>query len=303
MYCDPERVGSLAVSREALLAADGRTLFKMLLATTLFQRRQDQQIFRILRGLDRTAAAEMGSSKNLLRLVDKSPCPHMRTNEALQRACDLSKTPETREGVCTANPEVACHMKRHTVHLKRYGHFGKVPTSLALMLREEGVRDLVGLRGLVFARTADPRERADLLETALCAAWRVSQKIGCMFLSAISNPDLSPGLAPWSDGLDWSRYVVVDSNVDLFLRAIRYRGSWSYDGRRDFIRELARHIDLSQIIASLRSFNPRILQQAMYVFMSRVNRKALSADCVHVGATACRSCPRPVSRLCPLRRY
>ena len=28
-------------------------------------------------------------------------------------------------GACSANPDTACHLKRHTVLLKRYGHFGK----------------------------------------------------------------------------------------------------------------------------------------------------------------------------------
>lgn len=50
-----------------------------------------------------------------------------------------------------------------------------------------------------------------------------------MFLSAISNPDLSPGLSPWPGDLDWTYYVVIDSNVDLFLASIRYRGGASYD--------------------------------------------------------------------------
>lgn len=50
-----------------------------------------------------------------------------------------------------------------------------------------------------------------------------------MFLSMVTNPDLSPGMTSWRDGLDWTYYVVVDSNVDLFLASIGYRGGKSYD--------------------------------------------------------------------------
>ena len=55
------------------------------------------------------------------------------------------------------------------------------------------------------------------LERELSRAWRVNQKIASMFLSMVTNPDLSRGVAPWTRGIDWTYYVVVDSNVDLFL--------------------------------------------------------------------------------------
>jgi hypothetical protein len=193
-------------------------------------------------------------------------------------------------------------MKRHTVLLKRYGHFGKVPTSMALVLREAAARDLPSLRSNVFRRVESPADRAAELEAALCRAWRINQKIASMFLSAVSNPDLSPGLAPWSTGADWTRYVVVDSNVDLFLQSIRYAGGSSYDARRSFICALARAIDLSSFGDGLHAYNPRMVQQAMYVFMSRSNRIAMSRDCSRLGAAACRACPRLLSTRCPLRQ-
>lgn len=300
MFCDPSRVGSFAVERRAVRAGDGRALFRLLVATSMFQRRQDVQILRILQGMGAADAAEISDAGRLLALVDNGECAHMRTTRSLAEACDLDKDPSTRKGCCEANPSVPCHMKRHTVLLKRYGHFGKVPTSIALMVRESGARDLPDLRRLVMKRERDPLVRAKALEHELSRAWRVNQKIASMFLSLITNPDLSRGLAPWSRGIDWTYYVVVDSNVDLFLASVGYRGAGTYDSRREFVRALARKIDLSTLAPDVQPFNPRLVQQAMYLFMSEANRRAASADCMHAGASACRACPRALERRCPV---
>lgn len=299
MFCDPARVGSFAVDRRALRDGDGRALFRLLVATAMFQRRQDVQILRILQGIDASDASEISDAERLLALVDDGGCAHMRTTQALAAMCDLDKEPRTRVGCCGANPSVACHLKRHTVLLKRYGHFGKVPTSIALMVRESGAKDLAELRRLVMKRERDPLARAQALEQELSRAWRVNQKIASMFLSMITNPDLSRGMAPWTRGIDWTYYVVVDSNVDLFLASIGYNGLGTYDARRDFIRELARGIDLSEFDGALQSYNPRLVQQAMYLFMSTTNRRAAAADCMHMAPSACATCPRVLRRRCP----
>ncbi|MCC6644555.1 MAG: hypothetical protein IT374_03160 [Polyangiaceae bacterium] len=224
----------------------------------------------------------------------------MRSTEALAEECDLAKDPRTRLGRCRANPSAACHLKRHTVLLKRYGHFGKVPTSLALMVREAGALDLPAVRRSVLRQEKDPAARARALEVTLSRAWRVSQKIASMFLSAVSNPDLSAGAAPWSRGVDWTYFVVIDSNVDLFLASVGYRGARSYDARREFVRALAREIDLRELDGRLHPFNPRLVQQAMYLFMSAANRRALATDCMHVGREACSGCPSALKRRCPV---
>lgn len=127
----------------------------------------------------------------------------------------------------------------------------------------------------------------------------MNQKIASMFLSMITNPDLSRGMAPWTRGIDWTHYVVVDSNVDLFLASIGYNGLGTYDARRDFIRELARGIDLTEFDGPLQSYNPRLVQQAMYLFMSTTNRRAAAADCMHMAPSACATCPRVLCRRCP----
>jgi len=223
----------------------------------------------------------------------------MRTTMALVERCDLAKDPRTRLGCCNANAQVACHLKRHTVLLKRYGHFGKVPTSIALMVREAGVKDLSALRRKVIATERDPLLRAQALEGELSRAWRVNQKIASMFLSMVTNPDLSRDLAPWSRGLDWTYYVVVDSNVDLFLTSISYDGIGTYDARRDFVRAIAREIDLSEFDSTLHAFNPRLVQQAMYLFMSTANRRVAEGDCIQLAPSACAACPRALRTRCP----
>jgi hypothetical protein len=193
---------------------------------------------------------------------------------------------------------VVCHLKRHTVLLRRYGHFGKVPTSAALSLRELGVPGVAALRRGIWARTTEPIERAILLEQALSRSWRVSEKIAAMYLSALTVPGLSGRRPIWS-GVDYNRYVVIDSNTDLFLAAIGYGGAKTYAARREFIVGLT--VKLARADAPLASLGPRIVQQAMYTFMSRTNRRANTGDCMH-RPWACGRCPRGLRTLCPVRR-
>src|SRR5438045_3205654 len=69
-FCDPARVGAFAVERRALRAGDGGALFRLLAATSMFQRRQDVQILRILRGIGGRDA----DAGKFLRLVDRCEC-------------------------------------------------------------------------------------------------------------------------------------------------------------------------------------------------------------------------------------
>jgi len=301
MFCDPSKVGAFAVDRGALRRGEPGALFRLLVATSMFQRRQDVQILRILQGIGADDARELTDARRLVALVEEGGCPHMQTTIDLANECDLDKDPKTQQGCCGANPTLACHMKRHTVLLKRYGHFGKVPTSIALMVKESGAEDLAALRRLVMKRERDPLTRAHAIARELSRAWRVNQKIASMFLSMITNPDLSRDLAPWSRGIDWSFYVVVDSNVDLFLASIGYKGAGTYDARRDFIRDLARSIDLTEFDGKLQAYNPRLVQQAMYLFMSVANRRAAEGDCMHLAPALCATCPRAVRSRCPAR--
>lgn len=300
VFCDPKRVGAFAVPREALVAHDGEALFRLLIAIAMFQRRQDKQITAILRSMTPDEASELSSLDRLLALVDHGSCDLLRTTEFIRERCDLTKQATTKLGVCAENPHAECHLKRHTVLMRRYGHFGKVPTSAALVVRESGAIDLAAMLSAVRAGARTRSGRARALVDALARTWRVSEKIAAMFLSTICNPDLTPGVPEWKD-VDWRHFVVIDSNVDLFLGALDYRGPRSYEARRAFLRALSSRIDLAAMRRGLRRDNPRIVQQAMYLFMSVSNRRAMPGDCMHLGANACASCPRPLSRICPAR--
>ena len=302
MFLDRDRVGAFAVDRDALERGDDGALFRLLIATTMFQRRQDVQILRILRGMRPADVAEVTDARTLLRLVEQGGCARMRTNAELIADCDLAKDPRTRLGCCAFAPTRPCHLKRHTVALKRYGHFGKVPTSAALALREAGVDGLSALYRLVLSSVRSPQERARILEERLSVIWRVSSKIACMFLSALTNPDLCEWAPPWTRGIDWTHFVVIDSNVDAFLASIGYRGRGTYEARRVFLQAVAREIDLSALDRRLHRYNPRLVQQALYLFMSATNRRSLSQDCSREGVRACRACPRSLRTRCALRQ-
>lgn len=296
MFTNPAMVGHFAVSRGELRAGEPRALFRLLVAISLFQKRQDQQILRVLRSLSAADVDDLTDADTLLRWSATSACRHLSSTDALRERCDLTKHPVTKRGMCGAGTTIECHLKRHTEKLKRYGHFGKVPTSAALAVREAGARDLATLYATVCELNPDAMERAELLEQALMRAWRISRKIAAMYLSLVANPDLDRVTAPWT-ALDWTRFVVIDSNTDLFLSAISYRGAWTYDARLAFIQRLAREIDLSALAPAMHPYNPRIVQQAAYAFMGASNRRANPDDCMHGGS--CEGCE--LVRRCPCR--
>ena len=298
MFCDPARVGYFAADPAALAAGEGAALFRLLVTMTMFQRRSDAQIMRVLRGIDRADALELTDAARLLELAAQAGCEHLASTQAIKDGCDLAKDRETKLGVCGQRPGLSCHLKRHTVLLRRYGHFGKVPTSAALMVRDSGAADLAALKTSVWSSVDDPLERALALERALCKTWRVSEKIAAMFLSAVTDPDLSGALAPWREGVDSTRFVVVDSNVDLYLKAVGYRGAWTYSARRSFVQRLAQGVELDELRAGLSRYNPRLVQQALYMFMSLSNRRENDGDCSYEGVAACGACQPELSAIC-----
>jgi hypothetical protein len=298
MFCDPSRVGPFAVDASAVAAGDAGALHRLLAATVMFQRRQDKQITAILRGISKADADEICDPARLVALAEGCGCPHAGTLDGLIGRCDLRK--EAGRGTCGKSPATACAAKRHTVLLKRYGHFGKVPTSLALAVREAGARDLPHLREIALRSASGPEDAALRLELALTSAWRVSDKISAMYLSMLTNPDLAPGLAPWTDGIDWTRFVAVDSNVDLFLAVLGYAGPKTYAARRTFVSSLAARIDLASCVAGMRSYNPRIVQQAAFMFMSDSNRRDSGRDCSLDSSATCVACHPGVRAACRL---
>ncbi|MCA9626629.1 MAG: hypothetical protein KC766_03135 [Myxococcales bacterium] len=302
MYYDRQRVGHLAVTPADLGQGSPAALFKVLIATAMFQRLRDALVMRLLRELPARTAREIGSMHRLAALSEASSCPHLKSNEALLTSCDLSKHPETKRGTCGEYPELPCHLKKHTEALRRYGHFGKVPTSAALALRDGGQRSLPQLYERTVASSHSAKEAAVALERALSRSWRVSQKIASMFLSAVANPDLGDSNAPWSAGVDWNHFVVIDSNVALYLETVGYQGARTYDARREFVQALASRIDLETMLPGLCSTNARLVQQALYLFMSQSNRKSLPYDCCQRQEWACPTCPSELRIMCSLRK-
>jgi hypothetical protein len=299
MFCRRDRVGYFAVDRSALAKGESEALFRLLVTMTMFQRRSDAQIMRVLRGIEHDDAGEMTNARRLFALADGG-CEYAQSLDALLDQCDLGKSPDTKRGTCGQHPSVACHLKRHTELLKRYGHFGKVPTSAALTLRAFGAADLSDLRTRVWNLYSDPHARAVALEEALSRSWRISNKIAAMYLSAVTNRDLSGDLAPWADGVDADHFVVIDSNVDLFLNSVGYTGPMTYRARRAFVQALAARIHLDEMHQGLSRYNPRIVQQALYMFMSESNRRDALVDCCHRSPSSCKSCPRTLATNCSL---
>jgi hypothetical protein len=296
-FCTPSAVGSFAANRDALESGEDSELFKLLVTVAMFQRLRDTLVMKILRGISKSDAQTLTSVEALLKLSRDSSCTHAMTNDALLQLCSLSKD-ASGNGRCFAEPFLACHLKKHTELLKRYGHFGKMPTSAALIVAKRG-GGMGTVRDEVLASSRDPLERARLLSSRLSEIWRISDKISAMYLSLLCAPSMGLTKPPWEDGIDWTWFVVVDRNVDRFLETIGYQGNKTYDARRGFVRVIAEALDLRAIEPSWPSFHPRLVQQAMYLFMSESNRKAALTDCVH--HQSCAQCLPLLSHRCPIR--
>ena len=276
MFCNSAIVGHFAVEKDQIASGEPTALFKLLTTVVMFQRLRDSHVLGILRKISLEDTLELTSMDKLIYQAKACVCARPKTNQGLIQLCDLSKDDVTKRGVCSVAPDYACYLKRHTELLRRYGHFGKVPTSAALVISEFG--DLNQLREKVFAKSSDLHERAMLLEQALSKAWRISHKIAAMYLSILTVPNLGLDIAPWSHGIDWRHFVVIDGNVDAFLNNIKYSGSHTYAARRAFVQKLAKGVNLSTYNPALVDYNPRLVQQAMYIYMSKSNRMANPAD-------------------------
>lgn len=301
MFFDRDLVGEFAVSPTEFEAGEPQALARMLVAVSLFQRLRDQLVLRILRGASSSHVDELTALDRLAKSAESAECSARRDLESLRSKCDLTKDAEGR-GVCSRQRRGSCTLHQHTQILKRYGHFGKVPTSLALALAAYGASTLSELYQMTLASHRTRASRAEALEQTLCAAWRVNKKIATMFLSLVATPGLSRRTPPWRAGVAWERFVVVDSNLDEYLRGVGYSGSSSYDSRRSFIIALAARIDLRQYSWQLQRFNPRVVQQAIFAFTGRSNRRANESDCSYSEPPSCRACPRVLSSRCPVRR-
>lgn len=217
MYTDPGRVGAFAVELGDVSAGEPRAPYKVLFATVMFQAMRDVLVQRILRRIPASIVDELTDPARVRARADEVACPKLR-GLAVLRECTLTKDPVTKAGTCSVAPELACSLKDYTRTLGRYGHFGKVPLSLVCVLHEASAVDLPELYAIAI-KGRDRAAAAAWLRRTLATCWRIHDKIACMFLSVVSNPDVLPG-APWAAGLDWTTFVVVNTNVDHFLHAV-----------------------------------------------------------------------------------
>ncbi|MFP2925234.1 hypothetical protein ACLESO_08450 [Pyxidicoccus sp. 3LG] len=299
MFCSQERLGKFALEPTALRRGDAAALFQLLVGTVLFQRQRDLQVLRILRGLSASDIRDLTDVPQLVTHALNNSCEQTHSAAALHACCDVRKDAEGR-GTCGQRPGAACDLKRHAELLRRYGDFGKVPTSAALLLHEAGQPSMAALFEQICRTHRTRRARAVALEDTLLRVWRISYKLANMYLSALANPDLNPD-GPWAGQLDWTYFVVVDSNVDRFLASVKYEGAADYGARREFLQTLARGIDLRAFRRTLHAYNPRLVQQALYLFMSASNRRESGADCSRASTLACGKCPRPLAMRCQVR--
>ncbi len=298
-FTDAGRVGHFAVEAAQIEAGEPVALFKLLITVAMFQRLRDATVLQILRGISAADVHELTSLSVLRGLTAACACVFGQTNEGIKKGCDLTKDSGSK-GTCGVAPALPCHLKRHTELLRRYGHFGKVPSSMALGLTEAGFDNLGVLYERVRANGASPDCRAIALEGALCEGWRVGDKLSAMFLSLVAAPGMGFARAPWQAGVAWERYVVVDRNVDLFLASIGYAGPGTYEARRGFVQALARGVDFSALVPGLPAWHPRLVQQALYMFMSRSNRRLAGRDCGRQVPVACGKCPSELVARCPV---
>ena len=204
------------------------------------------------------------------------------------------------QGCCSHAPDIPCYLKDHTVLLRRYGHFGKMPTSAALVAEESWGGGLATLYQRVLESFVDEHDRAIELERQLSRVWRVSNKVSAMFVSAVAAPDMGLAAPPWRAGLDWRWFLPIDVNIDKFLVAAKWDWTPSYDARRQAVLYLSEGISLGGLRSGLEDWNPRLVLQAINRFISRDNRRGVTRDCASLAPAECSKCPAPLRSLCPV---
>lgn len=289
MFSDRRRVGHFAIERQRFARGDPDTLFRLFIATVMFQRRRDVLVQNLLRSFSAEEVRDLSHPATLAQALAGSRCSELVSADRLHQGCDLRKSSASK-AICGRHPRTACVLKDHTTLLRRYGDFGKYPASALLMLREFGAGDLKALYRSVLEEHPTPQGRAEALEGILSRVHRVGLKLANMYLALTTNAAFAPG-APWSSGVAAEHFVVIDSNVEAFLLSIGYVGPATYASRRLFIQRLSEQINLKHLADMDSAFNPRLVQQAMYVFMGRTSRLASTTDCMHSPPGRCGACP------------
>jgi hypothetical protein len=291
-YCDQKIVGGFAVTPRDLLNENDAAYFRLFVALSMFQARRDVLIMEQQRTMGRDGVRVLTTARAMKMAIAGSQCPKVASAEAFDLECDVSKRGGRVD--CGFRPGALCHVKDATIALNRTGDMGKLPTSAWLHLWHG--TGLSSMRATVLEQVASPTKRAALLVERISRVYRVGRKLATMFVSALSTPGLAPGLSPWHPDIDGNELVVVDTNVTRAIRGLTgNRVAENYDARARWVRRRAADIDLRTIRTDLPRYSPRLVQQALYHYLSRSNRISQSDSC-RQRAVHCASC---IPVICP----
>lgn len=286
-YCDPALSGRFAVAPAALATGEPDALFKLFVAFAMFQARRDTVILAQQRAMSDQHVDTLASMATVERFITTSRCDALRSAEFASRCTVVLQNGRVE---CRSRPGEPCHIKDATRSLKRTGDMGKLPSS-AWLHAWQGEK----LPNTMATTAAAAREkRGALLVHHFAGVHRVGQKLATMFVSALSTPALAPGLTPWFPLVDGNQLLVIDTNV---ARALDVLGcpTRSYHECAVWLRSVANQIDLTPLHPGVPQRSPRLVQQALFAFCSRSNRKA-RLDLCRDRTEACAEC---VPRLCP----
>jgi len=291
-YCDPDRVGVFAVGTDELALGKDAAVFRLFVTLSMYQALRDVVVMRRQRSLTRAAMRVVADAGFVKRSILGHGCPMLLSADIFEQGCDVSKVGEAVD--CGTCPGVCCHVKDATFAFNRMGDMGKLPTSAWLRLWKDG-----GVRGLltkVCRQEASPTKRAALLVKRFAEIHRVGRKLATMFVSALSTPALAPGLTPWFPDIDGNALVVVDTNVARAVDSLRKRDApKTYEAREAWVRKQAALLDLREFSPALPRYSPRLVQEALYAFCSRSNRRA-RGDLCEARSKPCTGC---APTICP----
>jgi hypothetical protein len=275
-YCDPTKVGRFAVRPEELSSGAEAPLFRLLVATAMYQARRDVLIMAQQRSMSVRSARALTVLRTVKQSIEQNRCSKLASADAFDQGCDVKKMGNTVDCGCCSG--ISCHVKDATVAFNRMGDMGKLPTSAWLHLwRYGGLGDVLCK---VLQKEKHPARRAVLMVDRIARVHRVGKKLATMFVSALSTPALAPGLTPWFPDVDGNELVVVDTNVARAVDALRAPNApRTYEARARWVREQAVKIDLRQFHSGVPSYSPRLVQQAFYAFGSKSNRVARADEC------------------------
>lgn len=286
-YCDPTKVGRAAVSQVGIRKGSESALFKLFVSLMMYQARRDVVIQAQQKSWKAKDSDHLLSLSKIRSRIAESRCPHLKTDATFETACTIVR----RQGVVTCDHNhLECPVRDASQVWGRMSDLGILPVSairriwiksnLIIILQEAG-------------SIHDPIQRIEWVISKFSAVHRVGRKLATMFVSTLSTPALAKDLSPWHPLLNGNLAVVIDTHAKRAIDHFRVGGIDSYQSRVDWVRNVALRIDLSKFREDWPSYSPRLIQQALYMFSSKSNRRAWRDPC---SEAVCAGCP---SALCP----